>query len=122
MTRKLRRGEPKDVPGRCNARLYLGDNFGDNHATCLCALTENHEGRHEEHSNPGGHNVVITWEGSDEPEYDTCFCHCGRKTMQEIHKRCLHKFVDDECLECGMTTAEHEEIIKERSDRRIKNA
>lgn len=29
-------GEPEDVDGECNARLYIGDNYGDNHATMRC--------------------------------------------------------------------------------------
>ena len=44
----MRLGEPDDVPGDCNARLYIADNFGDNHATMRCQLPEGHEGQHRE--------------------------------------------------------------------------
>jgi len=54
-------GEPEDVKGECNARLYIADDFGDNHATMRCQLPEGHDGLHKEefnHDSP----VVITWQ------------------------------------------------------------
>ena len=59
----IRYGEPEDVPNNCNARLSIGDNFGDNHATMVCQLDPLHEGPHQEKykSNSAG-QVVITWE------------------------------------------------------------
>jgi len=56
-------GPPEDVEGRCNARLRLGDDYGDNVATFLCQLLPGHEGLHEERfehyedNNP----VCVTW-------------------------------------------------------------
>jgi hypothetical protein len=41
-------GESKDVDGECNARLEIGDDFGDNHATMRCQREPGHEGRHRE--------------------------------------------------------------------------
>jgi hypothetical protein len=67
-------GPPEDVAGECNAHLYIGDDYGDNHATMRCSLTPGHEGPHKEEFNRGGKPVVITWwvdqrseEEDDEP-------------------------------------------------------
>lgn len=63
-------GEPKDVPGECNAWLFIFDNFGDNHCTLRCQLPEGHEGPHREEfrskdEGPEAHKVVVQWEGDD---------------------------------------------------------
>jgi len=55
-------GEPKNVSGECNARLYLGDNFGDNHTTIRCSLKPEHDGPHREAFTRAGGKVEITWE------------------------------------------------------------
>lgn len=58
----------EDVEGLCNARLYIGDDYGDNEATMRCKLPAGHEGRHEKHFTrstflpPGSQTVIITWE------------------------------------------------------------
>jgi hypothetical protein len=59
-------GEPKDVPGECNARLCIADNFGDNHATMRCQREPAHEGKHREvfKSKVSG-EVVVEWEHDD---------------------------------------------------------
>ena len=54
-------GEPEDVDGECNAHLYIGDNFGDNHATMRCQLELGHDGPHKEEFKRGGKPVVVTW-------------------------------------------------------------
>lgn len=111
MPRRLARGEPPDAPGRCNARLDLG------YHTRLCGLPESHEGRHEEMSNRRGHSVIITWDGSDEPEYDDCCCDCGFEGTENWGPLygCCHKFsTDGECTECGIPMAEHDRIAEER--------
>lgn len=54
--------EPDDVPGDCNARLYIADNFGDNHATMRCQLPKGHEGRHREEYVVSRNEVTVTWE------------------------------------------------------------
>jgi hypothetical protein len=51
-------GEPLDVDGECNARLYIGDNYEDNHVTMRCSLQPKHEGLHA---------VKIIRDGQDEP-------------------------------------------------------
>lgn len=62
-------GEPDDVPGECNARLYIGDNFADNHATMRCSLEKGHEGLHfEKYKSQGSGKVIISWENHDETE------------------------------------------------------
>ena len=59
-------GPPKDVEGECNARLSIGDDYGDNHATIRCQLKPGHDGPHQEHYNAGYgsdvNNVTITWD------------------------------------------------------------
>jgi len=63
-------GEPKDVPGKCNAKLSIADNYGDNHTTILCQLPVGHEGSHrEQYTSHGSGAVSITWEKHDE-SYD----------------------------------------------------
>jgi len=54
-------GEPKDVDGQCNARLFLSDDYGDNDCTIRCQLSPNHTGLHEENFKHKGKPVKITW-------------------------------------------------------------
>ena len=65
-----RYGEPEDVEGQCNAHLYIGDNFGDNHATMRCQLSPDHEGLHQEkyRTSPPGGEGVVTWEMDEREE------------------------------------------------------
>lgn len=65
-------GEPQDVPGECNAHLYIADDFGDNHATMRCQLQEGHTGPHQEsftRISHGENRVLIQW-GRDERSHD----------------------------------------------------
>jgi len=55
-------GEPEDVEGQCNARLFIGDNYGDNHATMRCQLEPGHEGDHEEKYGRPPQKVTVRWE------------------------------------------------------------
>ena len=55
-------GAPKDVDGDCNARLFLGDDYGDNVCTIRCALAPNHNGLHEERFERGEGPAIIQWE------------------------------------------------------------
>lgn len=67
-------GAPQDVPGECNARLYLGDDYADGTCTCRCTLLEGHDGRHREETRPtvscstDAHQVTIEWDGDDRIE------------------------------------------------------
>ena len=63
-------GVPEDIPGNCNARLSIADDYGDNSATMLCRLGPGHAGPHEEVFNHNGGKVTIIWEdkASDENE------------------------------------------------------
>lgn len=55
-------GEPQDKEGECNARLFVGDNFGDNHVTFRCSMPAGHEGPHHENYITGtGGEVMIQW-------------------------------------------------------------
>jgi hypothetical protein len=56
-------GPPKDVPGECNARLHIGDDYGDNRATMRCGLTPGHVGAHREEFERRKKPVVVTWFG-----------------------------------------------------------
>ncbi len=54
-------GEPDDVDGQCNARLYISDNWGDNHATMRCGLAAGHDGLHKKEYGPTSQTVTISW-------------------------------------------------------------
>jgi hypothetical protein len=58
-------GSPKDVEGECNAWLFIGDDYGDNHATMRCQLPKDHDGPHKEVYKRKGTDVTVTWEGDD---------------------------------------------------------
>ena len=61
-------GPPKDTLGECNARLSIGDDYGDNSATMRCQLLPGHDGPHQEEFNANGGKVLVTWEKADPPE------------------------------------------------------
>jgi hypothetical protein len=66
-------GPQPDVPGECNARLYIGDDYGDNYATIRCQLKPGHGGPHGEEYEVQDKPVVITWFGccrEDERRFD----------------------------------------------------
>lgn len=72
--------KPEDVASRCNARLYLADDYGDNTCTFCCQLDEGHGGKHNAAFNMGmnaetSNLVEVTWE-------------------QDM--RCYHEFVECE--------------------------
>lgn len=55
---------PKDQPDQCNARLFLGDDHGDNSCTFRCQLPPEHKGQHREkfkRQYSSGGRVSITW-------------------------------------------------------------
>lgn len=56
-------GKPKSVEGKCNARLYIGDDHGDNSATMMCQLGPGHEGKHVEVWREG--KAKVEWDGCD---------------------------------------------------------
>ena len=56
-------GPPKDVPGECNARLEIGDDYGDNTATIRCSQEPGHEGRHREtFMHDEGKQAIVEWD------------------------------------------------------------
>lgn len=56
-------GPPKDTEGQCNARLFLGDDYGDNTVTFRCTLKPGHQGHHSEQFFRSGtvDAVDVTW-------------------------------------------------------------
>ena len=55
-------GPPKDKPNECNARLFIGDDWGDNRSTMRCQLPSGHKGRHQEKYKSDASGLVkITW-------------------------------------------------------------
>lgn len=59
-------GPPEDIPGACNARLFLGDDYGDNECTIVCQRTPGHTGRHKEVTREG--TIIIEWDNDERPE------------------------------------------------------
>jgi len=72
-------GPPKDVEGKCNARLFLSDDYGDNNCTIMCQLEPNHFSLHKETFtrtwmvNADGQmvtsEIIITWQEDETPHH-----------------------------------------------------
>ena len=88
-------GEPPDEEGECNARLFIGDNYGDNSATIRCQLAPNHEGLHREELAREGGPVTITWTAD---EREKCSHGCGQ--WDHDHR--------DENIACPKDADDHE--------------
>lgn len=100
-------GEPKDQPEECNARLYIGDNYGDNHATMRCQRAPGHPGLHREEYSSGDQEVAVEWKNDE-----SMICSkCNERTEQKengICYRCSEKrqgkiiasspIADDPCI------------------------
>ena len=83
-------GEPKDQPDQCNARLYIGDNFGDNHATMRCQRAPGHPGLHREEYGSEGQEVAVEWKNDE-----SMICSkCNERAEWEPDGICL--YCDDE--------------------------
>lgn len=54
-------GTPEDVNGECNAHLYIGDDYGDSHATIRCQLPQGHTGPHQERYRHEPQRVTVEW-------------------------------------------------------------
>lgn len=61
-------GPPKNVRGECNARLEIGDDYGDSSVTMRCTLKPGHDGPHREEFVANGGAVVVTWEKADKTQ------------------------------------------------------
>lgn len=46
---------------RCQAVLYIGDDYGDNHATMRCQLKAGHDDMHQETFKRDGSPVLVLW-------------------------------------------------------------
>lgn len=88
-------GEPEDGDNECNARLFIGDNYGDGTATMRCQLPPGHEGLHREEFARDGGPVVVTWTAD---ERKRCNHGCGQ--WEHAHK--------DETISCPRDADDHE--------------
>ena len=92
-------GEPEDNNGECNARLFIGDNYGDGTATMRCQLAPNHDGLHREEFEREGGAVTITWVTD---ERKRCDHGCGQ--WRHAHK----SRYDDDAIPCPSDADDHE--------------
>lgn len=58
-------GGVTDRPGECNARLFIYDDHGDNHATLRCGQPPGHPGPHQEVFQRDHGPVTVTWAGGE---------------------------------------------------------
>lgn len=105
-------GLPRDVPGECNAHLYIGDDHGDNCATMRCAEPAGHPPPHRETYGRAPQRVTVTWTEDERPTCESCadrvhethYCDgCERKLCETCFGRpaescssCLNLY----CAEC----------------------
>ena len=94
-------GEPDDVDGECNARLFVGDCYGDNHATMRCQLAPEHDGLHREVYNSGkAGEVTVTWEHNAR---EKCDHGCGQwRDAHDDAVVCLKNAEDHEFSTCRL--------------------
>jgi hypothetical protein len=88
-------GEPSDVDGQCNARLFTGDNYGDGSATIRCQRAPDHGGLHQEKFKREGGLVTITWVADERKK---CDHGCGQ--WRHDHR--------DEDVACPQNADDHE--------------
>lgn len=93
-------GEPNDVENECNARLFLGDNYGDGTTTIRCGLTPGHEGLHQEQFERSDHPVTITWAVD---ERKRCDHGCGQ--WDHAHG---DRYDEDNAKHCPKDADDHE--------------
>jgi hypothetical protein len=79
-------GKPEDTEGECNAHLYLGDDFDDNHATIRCQLPEGHEGPHVEWFYRGEGKVTISWDKDERARADLERAEREARRMERIRE------------------------------------
>lgn len=53
----------KEIPDekKCKFKVRIGDDYGDNVATCFCELEMNHEGLHKEVTGYKDEILIIQW-------------------------------------------------------------
>jgi len=84
-------GEPENIDGECNARLFIGDDYGDNTSTMRCQLPPNHCGPHRERFiRESSGEVIIFWERD---ERKNCVTH-GLSDQSSCGK-CSEEFLND---------------------------
>jgi hypothetical protein len=115
-------GEPPDTDDACNARLFIGDNYGDGTATMRCQLPPNHGELHREQFERKGGTVTITWV-ADERErcdhgcgqwdhahgspYDDNAIQCPKDADDHEYSDCTHCHPEDQPLTCGHCAKTH---------------
>lgn len=88
-------GEPQDEEDACNARLFIGDNYGDGTATMRCQLPLKHDGLHREQFERKGGAVTITWVADERKK-----CDHGCAQWEHAH--------DSETIACPKDADDHE--------------
>lgn len=88
-------GEPQDEEDACNARLFIGDNYGDGTATMRCQLPLKHDGLHREQFERKGGAVTITWVADERKK-----CDHGCNQWEHAH--------DSETIACPKDADDHE--------------
>jgi len=56
---------PKDVPNRCNARLLIGANHGEDHSSMVCTRKAGHQGKHSVTWETEGGPAAVHWHGDE---------------------------------------------------------
>lgn len=93
-------GEPADLADACNARLWIADDYGDNHATMRCQREPLHEGLHQETFKRGEHPVTITWELDERVKCDHGCGHWDHEHSED-HGACPKYAEDHEYSDCA---------------------
>lgn len=96
-------GPSEDVPGKCNARLFLGDDYGDGTCTMRCGLPEGHEGEHQEDFGRG----TVTWKKDERfncPKHglqsQSCCEPCSDEESEWWQATCEHGMIRQDCAAC----------------------
>lgn len=95
-------GEPEDVEGQCNARLFVADTWGDNHATMRCQKAPGHKGLHRELYGQPGARVAVHWE-KDAREHCE---HCGAIVADHKASDCYGCHVGHDVTQCALCLKE----------------
>jgi hypothetical protein len=98
-------GEPQDVEGECNARVFIADNYGDGCATIRCQLALEHNGMHREQYKRDSGTVTIAWVTDERAR---CDHGCGQWDHDHRDEISCPKHADDhefsDCAHCHPDT------------------
>lgn len=97
----MKLGEPQDVEGECNARVFISDNYGDGSATIRCQLAPEHDGLHREQFQRESGTVTVTWRADERVR---CDHGCGQWDHDHHDEVSCPKHADDhefsDCAHC----------------------